>query len=461
MPPEAALAALWTSLGLDPAALARVSFAGQGPVSPSSFAVDVAAAVSIAAAALAAAEIDRRRNGRAQRVRVDVAHAAAEFVSERLFRVDGKEPGELWDPLAGAYRTAGGGWVRLHTNFAHHRRGIVELLGGADTKAAVAAALAAHDGAAFEADATARGLVVALLRTHEEWRAHPQAAVVEALPVVALEKIADAPVEGFAPDPRPLGGLRVLDLTRVIAGPVAGRALAAHGADVLRATAPGLPTMAALDIDSGRGKLSAHVDLATEAGRWSMAALVAGADVVVQSYRPGALAARGFGPRDAARLRPGIVFVSLSAYGEAGPWAGKRGFDSLVQTATGFNHDEAQAAGEAAPRPLPCQALDHASGYFAALGALAGLWRRATVGGAWHARVSLARTGHWLRSLGRVPGGTARAAPDAAATAAFLETSPSGFGALAAVRHAGVLEQTPPAWTRPSVAYGTDAPRWD
>jgi hypothetical protein len=417
--------------------------------------------VSIAAAALAAAEIDRRRNGRVQRVTVDLAHAAAEFASERLFLVNGAKAGDLWDPLAGAYRVAGGGWVRLHTNFTHHRRGIVEPLGGADTKAAVAAALAARDGAAFEAEATARGLVVALLRTHAEWRAHPQAAAVDALPVVALEKIADAPAEGFAPAARPLGGLRVLDLTRVIAGPVAGRALAAHGADVLRVIAPGLPTMAALDIDSGRGKRSAHIDLAAEDGRRAMAALVAGADVVVQSYRPGALAARGFGPEAAARLRPGIVYVSLSAYGERGPWAGKRGFDSLVQTATGFNHDEAAAAGETTPRPLPCQALDHASGYLAALGALAGLLRRADEGGAWHARVSLARTGHLLRAFGRLAGGPAIAPPGAAARAPFLETTPSGFGALTAVRHAGVLSDTPPVWARPAVPYGTDAPRWD
>lgn len=457
--PEA-LKQVWHGLGLDADAPGRVAFAGDEPVLPSSFAVDRAAAVSIAAAALAAAEIDRARNGRVQGVSVAFAHAAAEFRSERLFRIDGAKAGELWDPIAGAYRSGDGSWLRLHTNFAHHRDGVLALLGCANSREAVAAALARWKAEDFEEAATARGLVVALMRTAAEWAAHPHAAVLAAEPFVAIEKIGDAPAEALAPAARPLGGVRVLDLTRIIAGPVAGRALAAHGADVLRVIAPGLSTMAALDIDSGRGKRSAHVDLATDAGRRSLTALMAGADIVVQSYRPGALARRGFGPEDAARLRPGIVHASLSAYGEKGPWAGKRGFDSLVQTVAGFNADEAEAAGETAPRPLPCQALDHASGYLLAAGALAALGRRAREGGSWRVHVSLARTAAWLRALGRVPGGLATKEPDAAATLPFLETTPSGFGALTAVRHAGVLAETPPFWARPSMPYGTDAPAW-
>jgi hypothetical protein len=193
----------------------------------------------------------------------------------------------------------------------------------------------------------------------------------------------------------------VLDLTRIIAGPVCGRALAAHGAEVLRVTAGHLPSVAPLVIDTGRGKRSAEIDLRDPAGAATLRALIAEADVFVQGYRPGALAKLGFAPEAAAALRPGLVAVSLSAYGHAGPWAERRGFDSLVQTATGLNALEAEAAGQDRPKPLPCQALDHASGYLMAFGAMAAPWPRPAAGSrAWAgSRVgSRPPTRAWTRS---------------------------------------------------------------
>ncbi len=181
---------------------------------------------------------------------------------------------------------------------------------------------------------------------------------------------------------------------------------------------------------------------------------------MVQGYRPGAIAGRGFGPAETAAIRPGIVYVSLCAYGYSGPWRDRRGFDSLVQTASGFNAAEAEAAGQPGPKPLPVQAMDHASGHLLALGAMAGLYRQATEGGSWHVRVSLARTGHWVRGLGRVRDGLARAAPTRADIAEFLEESDSGFGRLSCVRHAAMLSATPARWDRPSVEPGTHEPRW-
>jgi crotonobetainyl-CoA:carnitine CoA-transferase CaiB-like acyl-CoA transferase len=182
--------------------------------------------------------------------------------------------------------------------------------------------------------------------------------------------------------------------------------------------------------------------------------------VLVQGYRPGGLAELGVGPDAAARARPGIVYVSLSAYGHVGPWAGKRGFDSLVQTATGFNHAEAQAAGSDEPRPLPAQALDHAAGYLLAFGAMAALHRRATEGGSWHVRVSLAQTGQWLRGLGRVPAGLQ--APDLRSEdiGDLLIHLPSGFGELTVVNHAAQMSETPVRWAQPSVPLGTHAAEW-
>jgi crotonobetainyl-CoA:carnitine CoA-transferase CaiB-like acyl-CoA transferase len=246
----------------------------------------------------------------------------------------------------------------------------------------------------------------------------------------------------------------------VIAGPVCGRTLAAHGADVLLLTSPTLPAIPTLVIDTGRGKRSAALDLRAPDGPAQMRELVRGADVLVQGYRPGGVAGLGFGPLEAARLRPGIVYVSLSAYGADGPWAGRRGFDSLVQTASGFNAAEAEVAGADAPKPLPAQALDHASGYLLAFGALVALHRRATQGGSWHVQVSLARTGQWLRSLGRVPDGLACPDPTQADIADLLDDVPSGFGRLTAVRHAAAMAETPARWARPSVPLGTDTPGW-
>jgi crotonobetainyl-CoA:carnitine CoA-transferase CaiB-like acyl-CoA transferase len=462
MPPRPldVLTSLWQEIGKDAEALAQVELPGVEPVLPSSFAVGTAAQASIAAAALAAAELWRLRSGKPQRIRVPMRDAAIEFRSERYLRIDGEPAPELWDKIAGTYRCGDGRWVRLHTNFSHHRDGVLALLKCEHDRAAVERALQGWRAEAFEAAAAEAGLVVTAQRTFAEWDAHPQGRALARLPVLSVDKIADAPVEGLSPAERPLGGVRVLDLTRVIAGPVCGRCLAAHGADVMLITAPHLPFMLPLVIDSGRGKLSAELDLRDAQARERLMDLIRGADVLVQGYRPGALRALGFGPEAVARLRPGIVCVSLSAYGHEGLWADRRGFDSLAQTASGFNAAEAEAAGVEQPRPLPAQALDHASGYLMAAGAMTALARRAREGGSWHVRVSLAQTGRWIRGLGRVERGLDCADPGFEDVRDCLEDSPSGFGRLTAVRHAAELAVTPARWDRPSVPLGTHEPVW-
>jgi hypothetical protein len=179
----------------------------------------------------------------------------------------------------------------------------------------------------------------------------------------------------------------------------------------------------------------------------------------VQGYRPGAIGAFGFGPHEAARIRPGIVYVSLCAYGHQGPWASRRGFDSLVQTASGFNAAEAEASGASEPKPLPAQALDHATGYLMAFAAISALARRTERGGSWHVRASLAQTGYWIRQLGRIDGLSCRD-PGFDDVTDCLEETASGFGRLTAVRHAAVMTQTPPHWARPAVPLGAHAPAW-
>jgi CoA-transferase family III len=446
--------------GGDAAALDHLKLTGSDPVLPSSFRIGAAAQASIAAAGLAVAELRHSAGSPRQEVGADMRHAGIEFRSEHYLTIDGNAPATYLNPLFGLYRARDGGFVRLHMNFPHHRESVIRLLGCAPTRASVEEALKQWEAIAFETEAYRHGCVVAAMRSPEEWAEHPHAAAVAAMPVVRIEKIGDAPARPLRKGPRSLSGLRVLDLTRIIAGPVAGRVLAAHGADVMLISAPRLPFIDWLVKDTGRGKLSACADITTPDGSAALQQLVKDADIFLQSFRPGALASHGFGPSDVALLRPGIVYVSLSAYGDAGPWASRRGFDSLVQTATGFNSAEARAAGVVGAKELPCQALDHASGYLLAFGAIMARIRQASEGGSWLVRVSLAATGRWLWNLGRVEGGFSCPLPSLNDVADLLETSQSPFGSFRAVRHAAQLSSTPPAWTRPSVPLGTHPPVW-
>jgi crotonobetainyl-CoA:carnitine CoA-transferase CaiB-like acyl-CoA transferase len=453
---------LWRSLGQPDGALSQLSLSGSDPVLPSSFAVGTAAQASIAAAALSAAQLWYLRSQQQQRVSVDMRHAAAEFRSERYFRVNHARSDEIWDKIAGTYCCGDGKWLRLHTNFPHHRDGVLRLLQCEHTVESVRQALQSWAAEDFEDAAAGTGLVVTAMRSFEEWDRHPQGQAVQTLPLLSIEKIGDAPPQAL-PAPlaqRPLDGVRVLDLTRIIAGPVCGRTLAAHGADVLLVTAPQLPAIQPLVIDTGRGKRSCQLDLRQADDHRTLSHLLHDTDIFVQGYRPGGLDALGFGPAAAAKKRPGIVYVSLSAYGHVGPWAERRGFDSLVQTACGFNHAEAQAAHSDRPKPLPMQVLDHAAGYLMAAGAMTALARRVTEGGSWHVRVSLAQTAHWLRRLGRIENGLATADVEFEQIQDLLEHSDSGFGLLTAVRHAGQLSLTPAHWSRPSVPLGSDAASW-
>jgi len=461
--PLATVANLWNLGGLAPDALGYLALSGKDPVLPSSFAIGTAAQSVIAAAALAAAEVRHVRGLGRQKVHVDMRHAALECTN--FLSVNGVIP-EVWDKFSGLYpcgKDGVNGWVRIHANFQHHREGALELLGikvtEATTKEDVVAALANYTASEFEELAAQRRLVVAALRTFDEWDAHEQGIAVAKLPLFTIEKIGDAeplPLDDLSPGDSPLSGVRVLELTRILAGPVGGRTLAAYGADVMLINSPNLPNIDAI-AETSRGKLSAHVDLMTSPGRQQLADLAARAHVFVQGYRPGGLERLGFGPESLARIRPGIVYVSLSAYGHAGPWANRRGFDSLVQTATGFNHAEAKAAGSATPKALPVQILDHATGYLMALGAQAALIRQQQEGGSWHVRVSLAQTGHWLRSLGRLPDGLTCTKPS---MDDVLEATDSGFGRLIAVRHSAEFEDTPAQWTLRSMPPGSHRPRW-
>jgi crotonobetainyl-CoA:carnitine CoA-transferase CaiB-like acyl-CoA transferase len=458
--PREILADIWTSAGGEASALDTVKLTGDEPQLPSSFRVAAAAQTSMAAAGLAAAQISQLRSGRSQNVAVDMCHAMVECRSERYLRVDGKPPPPAWDAIAGIYRTGDRRFVRLHTNFPHHRDAVCKVLNCTPERDEVQAALMQWDGEAFETAAYAEGGVVALMRSHEQWSALPQAKASAELPLISIEKIGDAAPKVWPKGDRPLEGIRVLDLSRVIAGPVAGRTLAAHGADVLLISGPDLPAIPWLTIDTGRGKLTSFVELKNEQGRGVLRDLLKQADIFSQGYRPRAIASLGFSPEDAASINPGIVYVTLSAYGHVGPWAERRGFDSLVQTAVGFNHAEGQAAGIDAPKELPAQMLDHATGYFMAFGAMMAKARQSREGGSWHVRVSLAQTGRWLWNLGRLADGLKTRDFTDETVKPFIEQVPSGFGPLQQVKHSGILSKTPAFWARPAMPLGSHPPKW-
>ena len=187
------------------------------------------------------------------------------------------------------------------------------------------------------------------------------------------------------------------------------------------------------------------------------------AHVFVQGYHPGGLDGLGFSPEALARKRPGLVYASLSAYGRQGPWADRRGFDSLVQTVSGINDAEAQALGAAEPRALPLQALDSCAGFLLAFGIQAALQRQHTQGGSWHVQVNLARVAEWLWSLGRVApqaAGANTASSIEDVIAPYLENQASGFGALRAVRHSGVLLDLPSRWPHAAAQPGHHPAQW-
>lgn len=468
-----ALEELLTLAALDASRRGAVEITGSDPVVPTPFRVGTAAAAAVAAAAIAVGELFARRNGasRAQDVAVDLRHATAALRSPRYLRIDGAPPREPWDPLSGLYSARNGRWILLHCNFANHRNAALGALGlPADAgRDAVAAAVAGRDGLELEDALHAAGGCAGFVRSPREWLDHPQSAAVAALPLLELERLGDAPAEPLPAAERPLSSVRVLDLTRVLAGPTCARTLAEHGADVLKVSAPQLPHSGEIEIDTGLGKLSTFLDLRETAAVETLTSLIRDGrcDVFSQAYRPGSLAARGFGPSSLAALRPGIVCVELSAWGRAGPWALRRGFDTVVQCASGMAAIQGALGGtvrmDGPPRTLPVSAIDYVSGYLMAFGAIAALARRATEGGSWVVRVSLARTGKWIVDRGLLDTVAVAGVPPELSEdeiARITQVSASPLGSIRHLAPVARMSQTSPRWARPPVPLGHDAPMW-
>ncbi|MFF9982688.1 CoA transferase [Streptomyces erythrochromogenes] len=434
----------WEALGGAPELVERVRFEGAGNLGEGPLPVRELARATVAACGLAAGELAAVRAGGATDARPLVVHEAAvatAFVSERHLRVAGR-PAVTFAPLSGFWPAADG-WVRTHANYPHHEAALVRALGlPSPTPEALRAAVAGRTAVEVQELAYgAGGLAVAVARRYGD----PQP-LVETVRTTGQR----GRVLGAAPPGRPVTGVRVLDLTRVIAGPVATRTLGLLGADVLRIDPPGLPEADDAYADTGFGKRSALLDLARAADRAVFEGLLAEADVVVSGYRPGALERHGFGAGDLLERWPGLVVAELCAWGWRAPqpWAGRRGFDSLVQA--GYGIAAACAGPDGTPGVLPAQALDHGTGYLVA----AGVMRALAGGGGRGLRFSLAGTGSWLV---RWPAGAPAedgggAAPYAAEP--WLRETGSGYGVL---RHAASPFGE---WAGGPSRWGTDPAVW-
>jgi crotonobetainyl-CoA:carnitine CoA-transferase CaiB-like acyl-CoA transferase len=438
-----ALTATWRTLGGNEASLEHARVIGDDPVLPTMFCIGRAATAAVGASSLAAADVFHARTGRRQTMTVDTRHAAVAFRSEQYVRVDGAQPGEIWSPFSRFYRAGDGRFIQLHTNFPHHLDRALAVLDAAPDIDAVSAAVARRDAAELEESLAAAGACAAMSRTTADWHAHPQGDAVRRLPLLDTVVLGPSAAEPLPPAGRPLAGVKVLDLTRVLAGPVCTRTLAAHGAEVTRVIASHLPEIDAALPDTTLGKRTHTLDLRDRSDADQLRVFVRAADIFVQSYRPGALEALGFGIDDLAALRPGLISVSLSAYGHTGPWRARRGYDSLVQTASGVALEQAEMTESVQPRHLPAAAHDHATGYLGAAAAMLALLARHRDGGTRHVRASLAQTREWLDGLGRVDG-RGVAIPSQSDIADLLEGTTNAYGRVTHVRPAGMLSETPP-----------------
>lgn len=464
--PKAALRSILPVLGLSADSAETVTFTGgTDPVLPTPFRVGVAGSATVAATGLAVSDLWELRTGRKQSVAVDLRHAAASLRSGHYMKLGEGEVSHRRNSIMGVYPTKDGRWSYLHCNFPNHRAAALSVLGVAEDRDAVAKAVLNWNALDLEEAIIAAKGAGGMVRTKAEWAQHPQAAAIAALPLMEVIRIGDAPVEPLPPGKRPLSGIRVLDLTRVLAGPTCARTLAEHGADVLKITGPHLPNLGYQEFDTGHGKLSAHLDLREQRDVDTLRRLVREADVFSQGYRPGTLGGRGLSPEELARLRPGLVYVSLCAFGHQGHWASRRGFDTVVQTVSGITSRQAEVVPGKTPGPqfYPVSAIDYCTGYLMAFGAMVALKRRATEGGSWLVRISLAQVGKWIVDLGEVPESAARDAPaeflpEELARWSMVSDTPSGK--LRHLRPTVSLSETPPFWARPSVPLGYNKPEW-
>jgi len=442
---------------------------GYDPVIRTPFKVTETAVAALGAVGLAVDDVWHTRTGRRQTVSIDTRQATASLRSSFYIKLQNEVVSNARNQVMGFYPAKNGRWSYVHANFPHHRAIALKLLNVPEDRAAMRKAVAGWDALELEEALVAAGGVGGMVRSRAEWAEHPQGKAIASLPIMEIIKLGDSPAEPFKPlkpgAMRPLAGVRVLDLTRVIAGPSCARTLAEHGAEVMKISAAHLPHLGRQELDTGHGKLSAQLDLREARDTETLKGLVRNADVFSQGYRPGTIGARGFSPEALHARRPGIIAVSLCAFSHAGPWASRRGFDTVVQSVSGITlrQGETFPGEEPGPQFYPSSAIDFLTGYLMAFGATVALKRRALEGGSWLVRVSLAQAGRWLMERGEVdvaelPRAVEEFSPEEIER--WTITSQTPQGQLWHLKPVLKMSETMPYWDKPTVPLGYHRPVW-
>ena len=461
-----ALRTMLPVVGLDPERARTVEFSGGlDPILPTSFKIGETSAACLGAIGLAVSDLWELRGGKKQGITVDARRATASLRSGHYLKMEKAEVSHERNPIMGMYPARNGRWSYIHANFPNHRAAALKVLGVPEDREAVRQAVAKWDALELEEAIIAAEGAGGMVRSMAEWAEHPQARALATLPLLEIVKIGDAPALRLPDGDRPLSGIRVLDLTRVLAGPSSARTLAEHGADVLKITAAHLPNLGYQEFDTGHGKLSAQLDLRDPKQLATLKDLARETDVFIQGYRPGTLSDRGLSPEELAKARPGLVYVSLCAFSHVGPWASRRGFDTVVQNVSGITTRQGELfpSKEPGPQFYPVSAIDYLTGYLMAFGALVALKRRATEGGSWLVRISLAQAGRWLVGRGEVPEAQLMNIPSEFTPAELEQWTIETVTPAGKLRHLAPtlqLSETQPYWARPSVPLGYHQPVW-
>lgn len=456
--------AAWATLlpllpALEGAKPGAVSFVGDGPALDTPHRLAAGAAAAIAAVGMGAAQRWHAHTGQSQSIRIDGVQAVCALEPSHFQQQQGyplPQSSHSRELKSGFYATADGKWFLPSGSYPHLRDATLALLDCANTQSAIAAAVARHTGDQLEQRCAELGIPGVYARSRAQWLAHEQGAALQAVPVIDIERIGDSAPEPARCLARPLDDLRVLDLSHVVAGPVAARTLGALGADVLRVSAPHQPDPIAQILDTGIGKRNTYLDLRRQPDQATLHRLARQADVVVQSWRPGALDALGACSARLADHRPGLIYVSISAFGHVGPWQNRKGFDQMGQAATGLAVAQNP---HGRPALVPTRLVnDYLTAYLAAAGVLQALARRARDGGSYHVRLSLARTAMWLQQLGPSHARAPFVAYDALQP--VMEQRDSPFGRLTQLGPVATLSATPLYWHLPPAPLGSHDPAW-
>lgn len=445
-----------------------VKVTGSDPVFSTEFKIGETCAAVLGGVGTALSDIWELKTGRRQAVAIDARRAAAALRSTHYLQM--QNDAGTFEPVINSrhehmiecthpWPTKDGRWFLPHFGLPNLQARVQKVLGCAFNPDAVGKAVAAWDALDLEAAIDEARACGAMVRSNDEWLATEHGQVLAGKPIVEIIKIVDSDPEPFPEGERPLSGIRALDLTRILAGPIAARTLAENGADVLMITAEHLPQIKEHVMDTSHGKRSTFLNLKDKAGADKLRELARNADVFSQGYRPGEMAKMGFAPEDLAALRPGIVCLSISCFGADGPFSHRAGWEQVAQTVTGICNDGA-ATNDGRPKLLPAAACDYTTGYLGAYGVLLALARRAREGGSYHVRVSLCQSGMFIHRQGK----TTYEAPgmdlsDAELDALRIETATS-HGPL---RHLGPvlqLSETQPYWERPTPRFGGDQAVW-